>query len=791
MNSPCDITLDFTKGVQIYDQYANTNVSTLVQKLMMHANQHIASPLLKTACEVMMLRNATGLFLDGYGKLLGIPRNLVINDRYERLVVQPAGLSKLELISEGKYLITLDDDAYRTVLIIKAQLYNTMANAVTKVNLLQKILSSQVTAYDPQNMSYQLFYFLDEIPMYLGLIIEQYNLLPFPAGVLSSFISAIFRYIGFKANEGGTNPQFSAFWKALFYVATCPSYTTMTTPWYYLSDDLLTQAQRAQRNKDKEVLASEVLSFQKSHELFTVNAQQASVYLQQMQTELANLKGWHAMNTELINSLSKYYRVTSHIPRALDTVPDYLAPELPKPTIQNYKSVMYYLHHRAVNYIAIDSYEYNNLLYADEEFNLNSTNHFYYTTENWDDPNLVDYITDIMDTHVGKLMHNHLDRLPISHTGDPKLSTELIVTAGGGVIRSDTIHSPFANYWTSYLNEKGIHTPVDRYNIQAAAYYAASFRQWKAFIDYYDLKYMDAYREFATYQCVLESDIQTKTELIATYEADITKLVNQDEIQYKRNQIASVEGEREVQREVLAYYQKNLAYVQQQIAKVDDVIRNMKSIYDNIKNHLHQVHDKIDNAVYSELETRFTVDLAAIKSEYDARRGPYLEPKEHWVEKYNEIKTKHQNAYEEFIKIHQNWENHEAKESPYWHCYYAQAIIRDIIHYNGDDYTSKYPYWHVCGCYNHFYGESSCKTFHDNRGHRGNAAYTNLKDLTHLYNVLRNKSITLIAKINEHKALRDAQEEMTAFYQVYDSPQGLDCYQQLAAWDDSKYFTIS
>lgn len=793
MNRDCGIELDFTQNVQIYDQYAGTNVEALVRKFMTHANTFIARPLITTACEVMMLRNATGAILDAYGKILNISRNLVITDRYERVHDQMPGITNLTQLPNQQYLLSLDDDAYRTLLLLKAQLYNVTSDGNSKMQLLSDILASRTVAFDGQDMTSVMHYFLDEIPLYLALVIEQYSLISSPAGVSLSFISAVFRYIGFKPDT--ESKLYSAFWKALFYPSSCESYITQKTPWYYLSDSMLTSSSSAQRNRDKTNYTEQKNAWDRAREVFTINSQQAIEYAQKIRKERDELKDWHAKNTELINSLSSHYRVTSHIPRIQDKVPSYLAPELPKPTIHNYKSVMYYLHHRALNFISNDSYEYDNLLYADE-FYLNDNNHFYYTTDNWDNPNLVDYITDIMDTNVGKLVYNHLDKLPLSHTGDPKLQDqELMITINGGVILSSKVHPPFANYWTLYLDEKKINTPVDRYNIQAAAYYTASFRQWKAFIDYYDLKYMDSYRFFMTYQCVLESDIQKNTELIQEYQTDIVNMKsaggNEEEIKYRQNQLASVEAEREVQKEVLSYYKKNLAYVQKQIEKVENVIRNMKTIYDNIASHLHQVHDKIDNAVYEELKNRFTVDLAAVKSEYDSRRGPYLQPKEHWVEKYNEIKAKHDREYQNFIRIHQNWVNYEDEETPYWHCYWAQQIIADIIHYDGDDYTSKYPYWHVCNCYHHFYNESMCQKHHDNRGHRGGSAYTNLNDLRHLYSRLRAESIKLIDKINEYKGLGEAEREMEAFYRVYDSPQGLDCYQQLQKWDDQKFFAIS
>lgn len=216
--------LNETTACSVYNQYLDTNINKLIDNLCKNYDNNLTL-FHKTFNEIVDLTIATGDVLDNKGKLLGFNRYITFNDPLNVVLPDSEGISGYRKLMDDYKECRLSDDAYRIVLMILSQTKNTVASVETLTQAMSTVTNSEIFVDDSMNMEYITYYFLDRIPGWLEVVIENFDILPRPAGMSTKYISSISRFFGFLIQYPARDPVatakiFSAFWKARFPIIT-------------------------------------------------------------------------------------------------------------------------------------------------------------------------------------------------------------------------------------------------------------------------------------------------------------------------------------------------------------------------------------------------------------------------------------------------------------------------------------------------------------------------------------------------------------------------------------------
>lgn len=228
------LPLDNTPSCSIYNQYLDTNIHKLIDNLCTRYDTTLL-PFINTFKELADLSIATGRVLDNKGKLLGFNRYITFNDPLNVVREDTEGITQYKKLMNDYKECRLSDDAYRTILMLIAQTKSTVASVETLTQVVSTVVGAEIFVDDYMNMEYITYYFLDRIPGWLEVVIENYDVLPRPAGMATKYISSISRFFGFLfkypvEDRIQSSKIVTAFWKARFPVINTPQQVTYL-PW--------------------------------------------------------------------------------------------------------------------------------------------------------------------------------------------------------------------------------------------------------------------------------------------------------------------------------------------------------------------------------------------------------------------------------------------------------------------------------------------------------------------------------------------------------------------------------
>ena len=205
----------------IQNQYNNTNISALLNGIKKIKEKHILR--VKNDVEKQFnIRESSGDVLDMWGRLLGFSRFIPITSENQAELFKNFNFYNRNFVKLKFYDFSdiaysaLDDESYKLVLQIIWQGRNTLSNLKDSNELTKAILGFNVVVSDKFNMEFVTYYFRDELPLWLSHILDNFDILPRPACVGQSFVSAIIRYFDFKRDSLEYNKKISSFYNSIF-----------------------------------------------------------------------------------------------------------------------------------------------------------------------------------------------------------------------------------------------------------------------------------------------------------------------------------------------------------------------------------------------------------------------------------------------------------------------------------------------------------------------------------------------------------------------------------------------
>ena len=187
---------------KLQSQYQGTNIDTLLTALDGVFQKYTGQAINDFFNNIYNLDTANNVGLEFWGKILNFPK--VIKGLDDNTVIE------------------LSDDEYRTIL--KLMALQTKTNlTIPEINAeLAALLQNYGKAYvvDNQDMSLSNFVFVFKLPVWLKAAFQNYNLLPSPMGVGTTFREVLTAYIGFQGQD------LSNFFLSVFKKDTAQQYTS-------------------------------------------------------------------------------------------------------------------------------------------------------------------------------------------------------------------------------------------------------------------------------------------------------------------------------------------------------------------------------------------------------------------------------------------------------------------------------------------------------------------------------------------------------------------------------------
>lgn len=220
----------------IYEQYLKTNFSELLDGFAEVKNKHIGKACNAMKADILDLQTAKGNALDEWGRMLGFSRfiPMITSEQLSELEYQmtPAdwatffgaklntfafvnsNFKKLTFAqgagnpdSVGNYAI-LDDDQYRLILQFIYQTQNADITTETLTIFFNGFFDMDVSVIDRQNMIQEIYYFIENLPVWLQLVFAQFDIIPRPAGVKSELKRGTYKYFGFRTDDDVFNEEY-------------------------------------------------------------------------------------------------------------------------------------------------------------------------------------------------------------------------------------------------------------------------------------------------------------------------------------------------------------------------------------------------------------------------------------------------------------------------------------------------------------------------------------------------------------------------------------------------------
>lgn len=208
--------------ISTQNQYNNTNIEKLLQGIREVKKKHIISALNSLVTECLTLRTAKGDALDMWGRLLHFSRYIPDagsqGKGFRNFIFYQRNFNILKFFktSDIKYN-ALTDSSYRQILMLLWQSRNQECTIRKNTDIASEVLEAEVVTGDTMNMTYITYYFRQELSSWLAFVLNNYQILPRPAGVKSNFISAIYKTFGFYTNNADYNrKKLGNFWNTKF-----------------------------------------------------------------------------------------------------------------------------------------------------------------------------------------------------------------------------------------------------------------------------------------------------------------------------------------------------------------------------------------------------------------------------------------------------------------------------------------------------------------------------------------------------------------------------------------------
>ena len=158
-----DVTSNASVAMQ--SQYAHAPRMNAVGKILQDEID-ATDQLEDIAVQVADVETAKGVFLDWWGKRIGIDRYIKVKDDYVRF----------------------DDDYFRFLLLYRAVCNVSDSTCATMNRMLSQLTDTKVFAVDYQNMQIQSIVIVGSISDLQATVLQEYGLLNRPAGVLTNFL---------------------------------------------------------------------------------------------------------------------------------------------------------------------------------------------------------------------------------------------------------------------------------------------------------------------------------------------------------------------------------------------------------------------------------------------------------------------------------------------------------------------------------------------------------------------------------------------------------------------------
>ena len=192
----------------IQQQYINTNIEIFLTELSNVIDKHTTLLVSHLTNNVFNLETATGIGLDLWGALLNFPRHLPTPDKTGTINSIPfqfynRNFYKSQFIDENINFtyMSLDDNSYKKILLCLSTKLTTDCT-IPNINVFcEKLFNSfggSSFIRDSENMEFVSYIFRFEMPQWFKYVLDNYDILPRPAGVGSRYLESISYKFGFK-----------------------------------------------------------------------------------------------------------------------------------------------------------------------------------------------------------------------------------------------------------------------------------------------------------------------------------------------------------------------------------------------------------------------------------------------------------------------------------------------------------------------------------------------------------------------------------------------------------------
>ncbi|EAI8168565.1 DUF2612 domain-containing protein [Campylobacter coli] len=201
---------------QIQAQYRDTNIKDLISGIIEIKKKYIFNALKSLYEDNFSLSTAKGIGLDLWGNLLHFNRYIPSESGqdYNYFNFNKKNFYKLFFYDYNKPNYAKLDDMYfkQILLLIYQGMY--IFPSIPSLNVFTQETFSQygkVVVKDTTDMSYQVFVFSSQIPLWLKFVFSNFDVFPRPAGVGFKVIERILRRFGFEPDKPYQKPTYTFF----------------------------------------------------------------------------------------------------------------------------------------------------------------------------------------------------------------------------------------------------------------------------------------------------------------------------------------------------------------------------------------------------------------------------------------------------------------------------------------------------------------------------------------------------------------------------------------------------